>query len=197
MLHDQGNPHAARPMRIGVGTCNGSRGARIGSQRCSCSMRGADTARRGRRTASSCPRRNVRLSHPSPASTRESAARSGCCSSSSARTKTLSIAISAAGGCTSGRAPHRGSSCRGFFRRSGSSASEASRSSRVRRRSKRRSISRFIRIAFLANAQIISITSVTAAMTTKRANRVSINLQFTTPTMKAPTQRLHTAADRP
>jgi hypothetical protein len=69
-LHDQGNPHPARPRRITLGTGNGRSCASTGSQRCSCSMSGADAARREKRTAKSSPSRNVRLSHASPASTR-------------------------------------------------------------------------------------------------------------------------------
>ena len=56
-LHDHGYPQPGRPIRTGTGTGSGRRGASCGSQRCSCSIRDAAAARRGRRTARSSPRR--------------------------------------------------------------------------------------------------------------------------------------------
>lgn len=48
--HAHGNPQPGRPTRTGTGTGMGDWGARTGSQRCSCSINGAASARRGSRT---------------------------------------------------------------------------------------------------------------------------------------------------
>ena len=58
-----------RPIRTGTGTGGGRREAACGSQRCSCSIRHAAAARRGRRTARSSPRRYKFCPQPEPTST--------------------------------------------------------------------------------------------------------------------------------
>ena len=97
MDHDHGNPQPARPIRHGTGIGKGNRAESWGSHRCSCSIRAAETARRGTRTTRSSPNRNSLLSHPSPISFNDRCARSVCCSWISARTNAGSIATSAGG----------------------------------------------------------------------------------------------------
>ena len=92
-IHTQGHHCEEGVTGIGSGSC----GANTGSHRCSCSTRTAEAARRGNRTARWSPRRNSRLSQPSPASTRARCARSGCCWCSSRRTMGRSMVTSAGG----------------------------------------------------------------------------------------------------
>src|SRR6202000_775076 len=97
MLQFHGYHPCGTPARTGTGTFTGSRCANCGSQRCSFTISRAASARRGKRTASEFPSRNIALSQPDGTATMGISARSGCWAASNCRTLASSISTSARG----------------------------------------------------------------------------------------------------